>query len=298
MDLRRGDPILVPDMTEPRGTSPESWTTDLVFERPGALRRAIKAGILNPLVNYFPAPILRLALRLLRSELAASNWTDPGGWRSMVISYDGERKRFADRLLCTLGTIPMALRNRRVLGARILARLIDASDQPAPHVLCLGAGPGHIITDALLQCRRREARATLVDLNADAFTYGRRLAAQKGTGDRVRFVQGDVRDVAGMLEQPPDVVKMLGICEYLSDEQVASIAATVARRMRRGAAMVFNSLSEAHGTDRFFRRVFRLQMIHRTPGHLQDLMRAAGFTDFSAHAEPLGVYHVIVGRKG
>lgn len=284
-------------MGDTHESGPESWTSDLVFERPGAIRRALKAGLVNPVINYLPASLVKMALWLLRSELAASSWKDPGGWRSMVISYDGERKRFADWLMCTLGTIPMALRNRRVLGARILARLIDASEQPAPHVLCLGAGPGHIITDALLQSRRREARATLVDLSADAFEYGRRLAAAKGTGHRVRFIQGDVRDVAGMLEQPPDVVKMLGICEYLTDEQVASIAKTVTQEMRRGSAMVFNSLSEAHGTNRFFRRVFGLRMIHRSPSQLQDLMGSAGLSDFTAHAEPLGVYHVIVGRK-
>jgi len=285
-------------MSESHDITPSEWTEDLVFERPGAIRRAIKKGLVNPFANYAPSSFQKLALRLLRSELAAENWKDPGGWRSMVLSYNSERKRFIDWLLCTLGTIPTALRNRRTLSARLLARLIDESGSPRPHVLCLGAGPGHIITDALLQSRRHEARATLVDLSADAFDYGRRLADAKGTADRVQFVQGDVRDVAGMLDQPPDVVKMLGICEYLSDEQVASIATTVGRHMARGATMVFNSLSRAHGTDRFFRRVFGLRMIHRTPGQLQALMQPAGFTDFATHAEPLGVYHVIVGRKG
>jgi len=67
--------------------------------------------------------------------------------------------------------------------------------------------------------------------------------------------------------------------------------------MPRGASIVSNSLSEAHGTDRFFRRVFGLHMVHRSPDHLRELMSAAGFSDFTRFAEPLGVYHVIVGRK-
>jgi len=273
------------------------WISDLEFERPGPVRRALRAYLANPFANYFPHSVQRLALRLLRSELANANWTDPGGWQSMVISYQDRRRRLADKFLCTFGTMPMALRNRRKLAARVIARLIDAAGHEPVHVLCLGAGPGHIINDALRECRRR-AHATLVDLSSGATDYGRRLAEATGTHDRVRFVQGDVRDVARMLDRPPDIVKMLGICEYLSDECVAEIARTVAGVMPRGSYIVLNSLSKAHGTNRFFRRVFRLRMIHRSPERLAELLRPAGFTDFTALEEPLGVYHVVIGRKG
>jgi hypothetical protein len=67
--------------------------------------------------------------------------------------------------------------------------------------------------------------------------------------------------------------------------------------MPAGKPIVFNSISRAHGTDRFFRRVFGLHMRHRSPEQLQALMRRAGFDRFEAFAEPLGVYHVNVGRR-
>lgn len=279
---------------------PAVWIEDLVFERSGPLRQALKAAIINPFGNYFPAPVLKLALWMLGSELAAASWKDPGGWRSMVISYASHRKRLADKILCTLGTVPKALRNRRLLAGRVLSRLIDRAEglgQGEPvHVLCLGAGPGVIINDAM-RAATRASHATLVDLSSEAFEYGRRLAAESGMADRVRFIQGDVRNVAGMLQQPPNIVKMLGICEYLSDEQVTDIVRTVARVMPAGSRIVFNSISDAHGTDRFFRRVFGLKMIHRSPADLANLMRRAGFDDFTALAEPLGVFHIVVGRK-
>jgi hypothetical protein len=269
---------------------------DLEFETCGPVRRALKACITNPFGNYFPASFHKLALWLLRSELAEANRTDPGGWRSMVISYDRRRDRFVDKLLCTLGTIPMALRNRRILAARVLARLIDASPHEPVEVLCLGAGPGQIITDALRECHR-PARATLVDISDAAFDYGRCLAEASGTHAQLRFIKGDVCDVKRMLDRPPDLVKMVGICEYLSDEQLRGILGCLSDVMPPGAAIVFNSLSPTHGTDRFFRRVFGLHMIHRTPEELQALVGPAGFTDFKVLAEPLGVYHVIIGRK-
>ena len=111
------------------------------------------------------------------------------------------------------------------------------------------------------------------------------------------FIQGDVRDVQKMLDRPPDVVKMLGICEYLTDEQIIGIAKAVAAVMPAKSAIVFNSISTRHGTDRFFRRVFGLHMAHRSPQQLSELMATAGFGEFQPLQEPLGVYHVIVGRR-
>ncbi len=274
----------------------ETYVAEVSFERPGLVRRLVKAVVVNPLANYMPSGVTKAILRVTKSELAAANWADPGGWRSMVISYEGRPRQIADKLLVGGGAMPMALRNRRRLAAKVLAGLIDECPREPVHVLCLGAGPGYIITDAMLLARRR-ARATLVDLSGEAFEYGRKLAAEKGLADRVRYVQGDVRDVEQVLETPPDAVKMLGICEYLTDEQITGIARAVARAMPPGAPIVFNSLSKAHGTDRFFRRVLGLHMIHRSPRELTDLMAAAGFGQFVSFPEPLGVYSVITGRK-
>jgi hypothetical protein len=269
---------------------------DLGLERAGALQRAVRRLLFNPLANYAPAGMSRALLRWSKSELAQSNWKDPGGWRSMVISYDGRCRQIADRILVATGTMPMALRNRRRLAAHLIAGLIDAAPEEPVHLLCLGAGPGLIALDALERARRR-AFATLVDLNADAFDYGLELARARGLAERVRYIQADVRDLGRYLDRPPHVVKMIGICEYLADEQITAIASAAGGLMPPGAAMVFNSLSPAHGTDRFFRRVFGLHMIHRSPRQLQDLMATAGLGDFQVQAEPLGVYHVVVARK-
>ena len=272
------------------------WAADIEFERQGVIRRLLKAAVVNPLANYLPPGLLKALLRFGKSELAAANWADPGGWRSMVISYHGRPRQVADKLLVAAGAMSMGLRNRRKLGSRLLARLIDAADRQPAHVLCLGAGPGCIIMDAMRQAAR-DSVATLVDRNTEAFEYGRKLAEEFGLGERVRFVHGDARHIKPLLDRPPDVVKMLGICEYLTDEQIRGIASAVAEVMPAGAAIIFNSLSKAHGNDRFFRRVFGLHMIHRSPGELEALMARAGFGDFHSIREPLGVYHVIVGRR-
>jgi hypothetical protein len=266
------------------------------FETIGPVRRLLKAAVVHPLVNYLPAGLLKGILRLSRSELAAANWGDPGGWRSMVISYNGRCRQWADKLLVAGGTIPMALRNRRRLAGKVLARLIEEAKGDPVQVLCVGAGPGMIVIDAMVQARRA-ALATLMDLRADAHRYAGDLAKLHGLEGRIRFVTGDARDISKLTDCRPEVVKMIGICEYLSDEEIGQIASALASVMPSGGAILFNSLSKSHGTDRFFRRVFGLHMIHRSPSRLQEIVGRSGFGDFVSIGEPLGVYHVITGRR-
>jgi len=262
----------------------ELQTEEIEFERPGPVRRTLKKVLVNPLVNYIPSNFMRGVLGFFKSELAAANWADPGGWRSMVISYDGNPYMWADKVLVNAGTMPMALRNRRRLAAALLAKLIDDTEADSVHVLGLGAGPGQITIDALLKARS-PSHATLLDRSTDAFDYGRDLAANSGLADRVEYIRGDVKDIEKILHEPAHILTMLGLCEYLSDEQIVDIASAAAKVMSPGTWVVSNSLSKAHGTDRFFRRVFGLNMIHRGPDQIRSLMSR------------LGVYHVVVGRR-
>ena len=259
-------------------------------------QRILKRVVINPFANHMPASLLRGLLKVGNSKLAAANWADPGGWESMVISYSGQCQELSDQVLVKAGTMPMALRNRKRLGAYLLARMIDQSPFSPVHVLCLGAGPGLIIMDAL-ELARKPSRATLVDLNPAAFEYGMNTAAQRGLGDRVRYIQSDIRQLKNYLDEPPHVVKMLGICEYLSDEQLVGIASAVGELMPEGCPLLANSLSLAHGNDRFFRRVLGLHMIHRSSQQVAELIAQAGFGDFVVQSEPLGVYDLLTARK-
>ena len=120
-----------------------------------------KALLLNPLANFLPSSITRALLKLGKSELAQANWADPGGWKSMVISYEAKPAMLSDRVLINGGTIPMALRNRRRLASRLIARLIDQAGHEGVHVLCLGAGPGTIIMEEEDPALRHVQRSTI-----------------------------------------------------------------------------------------------------------------------------------------
>jgi len=276
-------------------TATRSWTADLDFERVSPARGAVHKALLDPLANYLPARLLRGALRLGHSELAEATWHEPGGWRSMVMSYDGRPRHLADKLLVGSGSLAAALRNRRRMAIWVLSGLIDTMPTDSAEILSLGAGAGHNTLGAMVAVRRR-ARATLVDRSAKALECGARAAWELRLSDRVRFIQGDVRDVRGMLDPAPSIVAMLGICEYLGDDDIVAIAETIADRCEDGCTIVVNSLSDRHGTDRFLRRVLGLRMVYRSPLEMEALLRRAGFMGFVSIAEPLGVYHLLAGR--
>jgi len=270
---------------------------DVELEAINPLSRIFKKAVINPLANYLPARLLKKFLADGKSELALANWQDPGGWRSMVISYNGNPEKTWDKIMVNGGMVPMALRNRRKIGAACIAELLDNAAHRPAHAVCLGAGPGHIITDAMLKAEK-DCRATLVDISSDAFEYGRKLAREKGLENRVTFLQGDVREVKDRITERVDLVKMIGICEYLSDSQITSIVETISQIMPEGAALVCNSISDSHGTDRFFRRVFGLHMIHRSPEKLKSFFEPAGFADWRVYPEPLGIYTLMIAKKG
>lgn len=273
---------------------------ELNYERVGPVARALKATITNPMVNFvLPAGFIRWILRVTRSEMAAASWADPGGWKSMVLSYREEMPpQIADRFLVRLGSMPIALRNRRKLCVEIMARMIRERAGQATNVVCLGAGPGMIVIEAIKQAGHADCHAHMIDLNADSFDFGRQFAQDRGLADRVRFIHGNVKDYRSLCNATPDIVKMIGIIEYLPDAVVADILQAIVAVMPPGGQLLANSLTRRHGTDRFFRRVFDLHMIHRSADQVRGLLADAGIVTDHVLTEPLGVYDVLVCRKG
>lgn len=271
---------------------------DLDYERVGPLRHALKKAVAEPMVNWIlPASLVRWILRVTRSEMAQASWADPGGWKSMILSYRDDCPQIADKFLTRLGSMPMALRNRRKLASECIRRLIAERGDGRVNIVCLGAGPGMIVMDAMQKSAHPDCHAFLIDLNTDSFQFGRSLAAERKLADRVRFIHGDVTHYRKLCDVQPHIVKMIGICEYLPDEVIRDIASAISEVMPPGGSLVANSLTRRHGTDRFFRRVFDLHMTHRPAERISELLADAGIATEHVFTEPLGVYDVLVCRK-
>jgi len=259
----------------------------------------LKAILVNPLTNYFMTrERLSRWMEKNPSEMALASIEEPGGWKSMRAAYENKPgANWLDRVIVNYGTFPKALRNRKRISASLLAALIDACDHDHVHVVAVGAGGGNNVLEAMAMAQHPDVRACLIDINAGAFEYGRQVASQLGLSDRLQFIQGDACDIRTMVDWDPELVTLIGIIEYLSDEELLRLLRAMHDAMDTGSHVLVNSIGNRHGIDRFLRRVFRLNLNYRSPERVSAFLAEAGFEACHDQDEPMNVYHLLIGRR-
>ena len=270
------------------------------FERLSLIARTAKTLFVNPWINYLvPRKVLMGILKNSQCRMLHASFEDPGGWKSMCIAYEADKPRdLIDKLVCHLGTFPMALRNRKRLVSKVLAELFDS--YPAEEVVNIvevGAGCGHNSQEAMRRARHKKVHAYCIDLAEGAFEYGRDMARKGGLEERVNFIAGNVLDIRKLIDVQSHIITTIGILEYLTDEQILDILGVLYANMPERGRIVANSIYSSHGTDRFLRTILKLHLTYRSTDEVIALMKKVGFSDFAVEAEPLGVYKLIVGQK-
>jgi SAM-dependent methyltransferase len=269
-----------------------------MLESPSMLRRT---GYLlaNPWKNFLiPAGWLRKRLQQSRSPLVAESFVRPGGWRSMEIIYRNQAPvDWFDRQALRDNPISMAARNRRLIVTQKIAALIARYGKASNvTVLGVGAGPGRHVQTAIVDSGIDPARvsAYLIDLDDDAFDYGRALAARLEIGRCVHFIQGDARKIRDTLpDVTAHVLKAVGLVEYLSDTQFVEMFRILRNILVPGGSLVTHGLVDVHGTGPFLARMFKLRHQQRTQRHMTALLKVAGFRVAECVMEPVGVYPII-----
>ena len=266
---------------------------------------AQRAGYLlaNPWRNFLlPAGWLKRQMAASKSPLIAESFVRPGGWRSMEIVYGNSAPvDWFDRQALRSNPISMAARNRCRVVTRKLAELIAEHGAAAPvTILGVGAGPGRHVQSAIIDSRvsPTRVRAYLIDLDDDAFDYGKSLAARLGIARCVQFLKGDARRIRETLpDVAAQIVKVVGLAEYLSDAELVELLSSLRDVMAPGGSIVTHGLVDAHGTGRFLARVFNLRHKQRTAGQMISLLEAAGFRATDCVIEPVGVYPIITAER-
>jgi cyclopropane fatty-acyl-phospholipid synthase-like methyltransferase len=90
---------------------------------------------------------------------------------------------------------------------------------------------------------------------------------------------------------------MVGILEYLTDEQALGIFRVLHEAMPPGGVVMASTLRNYHGIDRFLLRVFNFKLIYRDAERVGRLLSDAGFADLATASEPMGIYDTVVGFK-
>jgi SAM-dependent methyltransferase len=268
-----------------------------------SLRQKIRHFISSPFKNWiFPAGLLRKIMVSSGSPLAIESLHRPGGWKAMEIIYQNAPPiNFIDAISIRDACFPIGIRNRKKLVTKIISDLIK-SHCPSGCVVIVGvgAGPGTNIQEAILQSGvdKYQVAAYLIDTDSEAFDYGREAAKKRGLSEVVHFIQGDAREVRKHVPNiSPHIVKMIGILEYLNDDQVLDLLKAMHPVLSPGGCVITHSLEDVYNARPFLARAMNWHIYTRTPEHVSELLRRAGFPEITAKAEPMGIYTILVGKK-
>jgi hypothetical protein len=266
-------------------------------------KQRIARLVIDPWKNFLlPASFWRYVMRRSRSPLIAESMRSPGGWQSMRIVYANEAPQGPlDRLAVRYNPISMASRNRRKLVVSLLTEMIDRRvDSGRLDIVGVGAGPGLHVQEAICRSKIKSANvhAYLIDRDGDAFEYGRSCAAERGIQPCVSFVQGDARSIRSVLPKvSPQVVKIVGLLEYLTDDQALDLLRALHEVMAIGGQILTHGMVDRYRSARFMRRTFGLNHFYRTESHVQHLLESVGFHGVSTSEEPLKIYPILVAAR-
>jgi hypothetical protein len=265
-------------------------------------QRAAKL-IADPLRNYLlPASFWQRVLRHSRSPLIAESFRRPGGWQSMRIVYANEPPvDLFDRMAVRSNPISMASRNRRKLIVSKLSEIVKSrAGESQLSIIGVGAGPGLHVQEAICQSGIEPARvkAYLIDRDSDAFEYGRQCARDRGIENCVSFVQGDAREIRRVLPHvEPQIVKVVGLLEYLTDDQALDLLRALREVMVPGAQILTHGIVDRYNTAPFVARTFGLKHVYRTGSQVRQMLETLGFHSIEMSQEPLKIYPILIARK-
>lgn len=195
-----------------------------------------------------------------------------------------------------------AVRNRLKIARHELIVAIEErarSNQPV-RILSLAAGTAQGVIEAAARCRVRGIRTEILLIDADdsALAHARALAAAHGIGECVTANRGDVLrfDKNGALGGfRPDIVEMMGLIDYLSDEMIVLLIKRIRRLLTPGG--IFFTCHIHHNAEAYFlRHAVNWQMRYRSVGQLRALVEKGGFAQPRLLTERHRIHTIAVAR--
>jgi len=262
--------------------------------------KLLKKLVLNPVINHIiPSNVLRNVLKSSKSDLIQESLIAPGSWLSMQICYENKPgKDLIDHIVLKFSSFPVGLRNRKKLVIAELSKLIHTYTG-REKILIVGIGAGLAVNalEAMAASGVDNVCGYFVDLDDKVIEPGTDLAQKMGLKDRVKFIKGNAIHLAEYIPENAQILKLIGIIEYLADDQVLDILKVGYHNLTKDGSVITHSIEPVHGIDPFLRKVFNLHLNYRTPQQVASLLNQAGFEITKVSKEPLDIYHVITAKK-
>lgn len=219
----------------------------------------------------------------------------------------GPLGRLIDRLhLDSAGWAGIRVRKRHVETLLAEAVAMLRCDGRAVRILDIAAGHGRYVLDGIAALPGLPDSVLLRDYSPLNVEAGRRLIAERGLGDRVRFEQGDAFDRAGLaaLRPRPTLALVSGLYELFPDnapltESLAGLAAAV----EPGGWLIYTGQPWHPQLELIARALPGHRggapwvMRRRTQGELDQLVAAAGFDKTAQLVDDAGIFTVSLAQR-
>lgn len=197
----------------------------------------------------------------------------------------------------------MAVRNRLRIVKAEFGQFMEtrlASGSQDIQVLSIATGSSRAIMEelAVLNGKGHEKiRLRMVDINKEALEDGKKLVAELGIDEVVKFTRAHFLSFKRYLEKGyrPDFVEIVGLLDYLDPEQIVELLSEVRGHLTEGGVVLYSNITPNDEEDFTHQIVGWPRMKYRGPDDLLRLATAAGFMQdkLTVIPEPLGIYTLI-----
>lgn len=215
----------------------------------------------HPEAEIYSARNLSRTLIYMQPGMRAWREYMPGGYATHHVYSPHERRmpngRKTDiitRALFRHSSDAEGLRSRAAIMAHLAEEAVKESSSKAINWVSVAAGSGQPVYDAcqrLSAADQRRVAMTMVDISSDMIAFAKRLYAIQGLElAKVEFKQHNVLNSterrALLKEAQPTIIDIMGLFEYLTDEQCVKMLKSLYASLTPGGAMIFTNMSPGH----------------------------------------------------
>jgi len=225
-------------------------------------------------------------------------------WQALHYLYnfnDGRTKDLLDWFWAKNLLNAKAVRNRLKVVRALLKNEIKRQkkvNDDCVRILYLACGSAESLLAVLSELENASIEVMLVDQNQGALEKAEQIAKRYNIRNKVQLREANVfrRTKQFTQEFQPHMVQMIGLLDYLSDEQAVRIIEWVESEMLEyGAFMTCNIFPNPERP--FVRVVTDWEMNYREPDDLVRIPAQAGFDHTEVFVEPQGIHGVSLSRN-
>lgn len=171
------------------------------------------------------------------------------------------------------------------------------------NIVSLGSGSARAIISTIAEFVNQnlvssQVNATLVDMSRSALTYSRDLSGVYGVDHLITTLRAHVLKLNGRLQMRPNIVEVVGLAEYLDDENFTALVGEIYELLDRGGVLLISNIVK-NPELRFMETVLDWHMIYRTKTRLKNLVEDGGFDPayITVYSEPLGIHLIAMAKK-